>query len=219
MHVLYRNFKIKWHPRTHQSSVNETHTNMWNCNRCELITQWQGQHEMKLQLLWQNILGCWVGTENGTWDGWVVAVGGIAQEGEMLDWVKRSLEGARLQEGLEGAPGRTAHMSRGGVSGLSIWWETCCLFAYEKMERASPLFLLDLVPMGYSWRTASSPSFLKLFLLLLSHCNHEHCTQKVREHTKCDVSIMESFLSRKQHTLHLGKVYTLIQKHLNTEAH
>ena len=59
----------------------------------------------------------------------MVAVGGIAQEGEMLDCVKRSLEGARLQEGLEGArlqdglegaPGRTVHMSRGGVSGLSI---------------------------------------------------------------------------------------------------
>ena len=154
---------MKWHSRTHQS-VNESNT----YRHVELQQMWinytmTGSTWNEAAAVWQNILGCWVGTENGTWDGWVVAVGGIAQEGEMLDCVKRSLEGARLQEGLEGArlqegsegaPGRTAHMSRGGVSGLSIWWETCCLFAYEKMERASPLFLLDLVPMGYS-RTVS----------------------------------------------------------------
>ena len=71
--------------------------------------------------------------------------------------------------------------------------------ASEKMEGASPLFLLDLVPMGYSWRTVSSLSFQTLFFLLLPRCKYENCTQKLREHAQCDGSIMDSFVSRKQH--------------------
>ena len=77
----------------------------------------------------------------------------------------------------EGAPVKTAHMSRGGASGVCSSGGKLVVYpACEKMEGASPLLLLDPVPKGYSWRKVSSLSFQKLFLLLLPHCNHEHCT-------------------------------------------
>ena len=80
-------------------------------------------------------------------------------------WVKWCLEGTSLGEG--GALVKTAHMSRGGASGVCLSGGKLVVYPVcEKMEKACPLLLLDPVLMEYSWRTAFSlPFYIEAFPL------------------------------------------------------
>ena len=130
----------------------------------------------------------------------------------------------------EGALVQTAHMSGGGASGVCSSGGKLVVYpACEKMEGASPLLLLDPVPMKYSWRTVSSPSFQKLFLLLLPHWKHKNCAYINLESAKCNVSIMCTCASTQHIWNHLfigsnihffqGQCVHITHKHMNTEAH
>ena len=100
----------------------------------------------------------------------VITVGGTRRD---VCLCKEGFEGG--EAGREGAPRWAAHMSRGGVSGVLIWWETCCLSCVWE-SRDSLSCNIDPVSKGYSWRTLATffPSFQKLFRLLLPHCTHIH---------------------------------------------
>ena len=65
----------------------------------------------------------------------VIAVGGTRRD---VCLCKEGFEGG--EAGREGAPRQAAHMSRGGVSGVLIWWETCCLSCVRhSAENTSPV--------------------------------------------------------------------------------